>query len=146
MPASVEIDSRSGFCGGVIRAISSAEKYLDGNTNETIDSFLGNYPDLFKGDDNLQRLRQIFDTKSKRNTTKIENYQTAMKYIIDTYYIPKPYICKSVFFPGQEKEDIVVNMVRTCKESLDICMFTMTNDKLFEALEECWFRGIDIRV
>jgi len=25
----VEIDSRSGFCGGVIRAISSAEKYLD---------------------------------------------------------------------------------------------------------------------
>lgn len=34
MPASVEIDSRSGFCGGVIRAISSAEKYLDGKEGE----------------------------------------------------------------------------------------------------------------
>lgn len=28
---SVEIDSNSGFCGGVIRAISTAEKYLDSN-------------------------------------------------------------------------------------------------------------------
>ncbi len=31
MPLSVEIDRRSGFCGGVIRAISQAEKFLDGN-------------------------------------------------------------------------------------------------------------------
>lgn len=29
MPASVEIDQNSGFCGGVIRAISRAEEYLD---------------------------------------------------------------------------------------------------------------------
>ena len=32
MPKSVEIDPNSGFCGGVIRAISRAEEYLD-NTN-----------------------------------------------------------------------------------------------------------------
>ena len=31
MPLSVEIDRRSGFCGGVIRAISRAEQFLDGN-------------------------------------------------------------------------------------------------------------------
>lgn len=29
MPASVEIDQNSGFCGGVIRAISRAEEYLN---------------------------------------------------------------------------------------------------------------------
>lgn len=29
MPVKVEIDTRSGFCGGVIRAIESAENYLD---------------------------------------------------------------------------------------------------------------------
>ena len=29
MPLKVEIDKRSGFCGGVIRAIGTAEKFLD---------------------------------------------------------------------------------------------------------------------
>ena len=37
-------------------------------------------------------------------------------------------------------------MIRTCKYSLDICIFTMTNDKLFEAVEECWNANIDVRI
>lgn len=36
MAIQVEIDSRSGFCGGVIRAIESAEKYLDSHPGEKL--------------------------------------------------------------------------------------------------------------
>lgn len=36
MAASVEIDKYSGFCAGVIRAISSAEQYLDGSNGRNL--------------------------------------------------------------------------------------------------------------
>lgn len=36
MPARVEIDADSGFCGGVIRAIGSAERFLDGNRQQRL--------------------------------------------------------------------------------------------------------------
>ena len=37
-------------------------------------------------------------------------------------------------------------MIRTCKYTLDICIFTITNDKLFEAVEQCWNANIDVRI
>ncbi len=36
MPLTVEIDKRSGFCGGVIRAISQAEEFLDANPGKKL--------------------------------------------------------------------------------------------------------------
>ena len=36
MPLTVEIDKRSGFCGGVIRAISKAEEFLDANPGKKL--------------------------------------------------------------------------------------------------------------
>ncbi len=36
MALKVEIDKRSGFCGGVIRAISEAERFLDGNPGKKL--------------------------------------------------------------------------------------------------------------
>ena len=37
-------------------------------------------------------------------------------------------------------------MIRTCKKSLDIAIFTLTNDKIFAAMEEAFNRGVSIRV
>ena len=36
MALKVEIDRRSGFCGGVIRAISRAEEFLAGNPSRKL--------------------------------------------------------------------------------------------------------------
>ncbi|MBR1926349.1 MAG: hypothetical protein IJ840_01135 [Bacteroidales bacterium] len=36
MALTVDIDKRSGFCGGVIRAISNAEEFLDTNPGKTL--------------------------------------------------------------------------------------------------------------
>ena len=123
-----------------------AEKFLSNNTSETIDSFLSSFPNLWKGETNVQKLRSIFDKEIEASPQNITKYKEAMNYIIDQLYIPKPYVCQSIFFPGEENENKVVNMVRTCKYSLDICIFTMTNDKLFEAVEECWNANIAVRI
>lgn len=52
MPASVEIDGRSGFCGGVIRTIGCAEDYLDRNP----DSILYSLGDVVHNESEMERL------------------------------------------------------------------------------------------
>ena len=125
---------------------SYASKFLSGNSSESLKSFLAKYPDLWKGDGNIEKLRKVFDSQIVKNPEGALKYQEAMNYIIDNLYIPRPYVCEAVFFPGESHENKVVNMIRTCKYSLDICIFTMTNDKLFEAVEECWNANIDVRI
>ena len=121
-------------------------KFLSGNTSESLKTFFNKYPDLRKGDKNIENLRKIFNTALSKNPNSAEKYQEGMNFIIDNLYIPRPSVCEAVFFPGEEHENKVVNMLRTCKYSLDICIFTMTNDKLFEAVEECWNANIDVRI
>lgn len=50
------------------------------------------------------------------------------------------------FFPNPDNEKFVVNVLRTCKKSLDIAIFTLTNDKIFAAIEEVFNRGIPVRI
>jgi cardiolipin hydrolase len=37
-------------------------------------------------------------------------------------------------------------MLRTCKKTLDVAIFTLTNDKISGAIEEAFKRGIKVRV
>ena len=55
MMLSVEIDGRSGFCGGVIRAIGRAEQYLDSHPGERLCS-LG---EIVHNEAELERLRGL---------------------------------------------------------------------------------------
>jgi len=37
-------------------------------------------------------------------------------------------------------------MIRTCKQTLDVAIFTLTNDKIAAAIEEAFNRGIRVRM
>lgn len=58
----------------------------------------------------------------------------------------KPSVLECYFFPNQANEVHVVNMLRTCKVSLDVAIFTLTNDRIFAAIEEAHNRGVKVRV
>jgi hypothetical protein len=58
----------------------------------------------------------------------------------------KPAVLETYFFPSQDNERYLVNMLRTCKKSLDIAIFTLTNDKIFSAIEEVFKRKVKIRI
>ena len=120
--------------------------FLLNQVNETLPVFFKKFANLRKGDKNIEKIREILNAELKKNPNGVTKYQEAINYIIENLYIPRPYVCDAVFFPGESHENNVVNMLRTCKYSLDICMFTMTNDKLFEAVEECWNANLDVRI
>lgn len=75
-----------------------------------------------------------------------ELYTFIADFIREKYYSRKPIICKTLFFPSRESEEFLVDMIRTSMKTLDICVFTITNDKLAQAILECKERGIKIRI
>ena len=65
---------------------SYASKFLSGNSSESLKSFLAKYPDLWKGDGNIEKLRKVFDSQIVKNPEGALKYQEAMNYIIDKLY------------------------------------------------------------
>ena len=50
------------------------------------------------------------------------------------------------FFPNNQNEQYVANMIRTCKHTLDIAIFTLTNNAICAAIQEAFTRGVKIRI
>ncbi len=52
-----------------------------------------------------------------------------------------------VFFsPGEECLDTINRLLRWCQTSADICVFTITDNRVSEAIAECAKRGVKVRV
>ena len=73
-------------------------------------------------------------------------YKILNEFIISEFYTVKPSVLECHFFPNINNEIYVVNMLRTCKYTLDIAIFTLTNDKMAAAIEEAYTRGIKVRI
>ena len=113
---------------------------------EPIENFLSKYPNLKKGDSNIKKLKTIFNEEISNYPNSIEKYKNSLNYIIDNFYIPKPIIQEVIFFPNEQNQLKVINMITQAKKNLDVCMFTMTNDKLYKAVLEAKKNGVNVRI
>ena len=113
--------------------------------NNTLQNFFLHYPNMYKGEHNLKKLFQILNDKSQNNTS-LQSYKTISNYLISNYYMPKPSIFEVYFFPNPDNEIYVINMLQTCKNSIDIAIFTMTNIKIANIISSLFNRGIKIRI
>ena len=75
-----------------------------------------------------------------------KSFNSLINFIMDEFHTVKPSVLECHFFPNLDNEAKVVNMIRTCKKTLDIAIFTLTNDKIFAGIEEAFNRGVNIRV
>ncbi len=113
--------------------------------NNILENFFINYPNMYKGENNLKKLFQILNEKSQNNTL-LSSYKTISNYIIMNYYMPKPSIFEVYFFPNPNNEIYVINMLQTCKNTMDIAIFTMTNIKFANVITNLFNRGVKIRI
>ena len=121
------------------------EKFLSEkqtNKKELI-NFFQNYPNIIKG--NVPKIQQILN-KASENYPNISSYKVINNFLLEEYYTPKPSICECHFFPDGSNEHKVVNMLRTCKKSLDIAIYTFTLDSIVKAVIEVFNRGIPVRI
>ena len=76
----------------------------------------------------------------------LKRYQNISNYILENFFQPIPVVHQCYFFPNPENEKILVDSIRSCKYTLDIAMFTFTNNTLAAAVEEAHKRGIKVRL
>ncbi len=113
--------------------------------NNTLQNFFLHYPNMYKGEHNLKKLFQILNDKSQNNTS-LQSYKTISNFLILNYYMPKPSIFEVYFFPNPDNEIHVINMLQTCKNTIDIAIFTMTNIKIANVISSLFNRGVKIRI
>ena len=123
--------------------VSFLENYLseDKSDEEKLKSFFDSHPKIAKG--NVETLLEKINSLTSEN---FASYQSLMKFFMNEYYQPKPAVCECYFFPEPSNEEKVVSMLRTCKKTLDIAIFSLTLDSIAEAILEAFQRGIKVRV
>ena len=122
---------------------SFLQEYISQNktSEDELKSFFNLHPSIRKG--NAEKLI------TKINSLDIQNfstYQALYKFALGEYFQPKPVICECHFFPNASNEEKVVSMLRTCKKTLDIAIFSLTLDSIAEAILEAYQRGIKVRM
>ena len=121
------------------------EKFLSNKlTNkDELSNFFIKYPNIIKG--NAEKVKQILNESSEKYPN-LPSFKIINDYIINEYYTPKPSICECYFFPDGANEKKVVNILRTCKKTLDIAIFTFTLESITKAILEVYNRGIPVRI
>lgn len=116
-------------------------------TKDQISEFFTKYPHLLKGEHNVKKLIQILNDKTSNSRNPlITSYQALISYINSTYLMPKPSIFEVHFFPNLENEIYVLKMLSTCKTSIDIAIFTMTNQKIANVISNLYKRNVKCRI
>ena len=112
-------------------------------TETQLKNFFAEYPNIIKG--NVEKLQETLDSiaSEKKNFAA---YQQISKFFLKEYYKPKPSICQVYFFPNAKNEKYLVEMLRTCKKSLNVAIFSITRDNFAKAIIEVFKRGIKVRV
>jgi len=59
---------------------------------------------------------------------------------------PKAIQCSVVFSPGEDCLNALLSLIRSSKKSLQICVFTISDNRIRDALIDAHQRGVDIRI
>ena len=123
--------------------LSFLQEYISQNKSDEseLKSFFNLHPSIKKGNAELflQKINSL-------QITNFPTYQSLLKFTLQEYFQPKPVICECYFFPNAANEEKVVSMLRTCKKTLDIAIFSLTLDSIAEAILEAFQRGIKVRM
>jgi len=125
--------------------------YEDGTADVQILDKLDVFKNLDKGEGNVLKLKELVQKYEDLNSShkNILNLCRNMnEYLVKEYYTYNPTVFQCLFFPDktQENERVIANMLRTCKKSLDIAIFSLSNNTLYEAVKEVWDAGCEVRI
>jgi phosphatidylserine/phosphatidylglycerophosphate/cardiolipin synthase-like enzyme len=84
--------------------------------------------------------------KEEADKKKIQCLKKVVSHIVESFFDAKGGVSDALFFPGEESERGLVKYLNTAKSTLEICVFTISNDKLAKAVEGLHNRGVKVRL
>lgn len=103
-------------------------------------------------DEGLERITEaLFEvTMSKLSSdsdrSAIDWLSKFIKTLQKVSFIPKPRVRESLFFPSESSERRLIQVLDEAKSELLVCVFTITNNHLRDALMRAHERGVNVRV
>jgi cardiolipin hydrolase len=111
------------------------------------------FEDLQLNDENLALLRRsIFDAARQKMTER--NSQLVLNWLEDLMKMVQNHqsttsrgpASESHFTPGDDCPRRIVQLIKNTRREIDICVFTITDDRLSEAIIQAHQRGVAIRI
>lgn len=87
----------------------------------------------------FEKIISLFSKKKKVSSPKTTS--TAMPATHNTQIMTKAY-----FSPGEECTNAIINALKKAQKSVDICVFTISDDKISKEIGECYRRKIKVRI
>lgn len=94
-------------------------------------------------------LEAISEFKEKLTKPKQEKLHSVAMAIFAEFYMPKDEgkgLYKALFFPNKENEKVLVEWLRKAQKTLDVCVFTITNNQLADAMFDAHLKGVKVRI
>jgi phosphatidylserine/phosphatidylglycerophosphate/cardiolipin synthase-like enzyme len=85
---------------------------------------------------------QVFNHPDFENLHSDEKAQAVSK--IHTLW--EKFTYQVYFSPGEETREEIVSQIIKAKSKIDICVFTLSDNRITDALIQAWHNGIDIRI
>ncbi len=96
---------------------------------------------------------RAFDLAGKQMRENPANLSLSLKWLeqmvktIDTVRHAHPVLPSSVHFsPGNACVDRIIGLLKNAREAVDVCVFTISDDRISEALSATHHRGVAVRV
>jgi len=107
--------------------------------------------DHFSLDQTKKLLNALFaktgDTfENEADKKKIQCLKKVVNHLVETFFESKGGINDAIFFPGEEGERSLIKYLNMAKHTLEICVFTISNDKLAKTVEALYQRGVKVRL
>jgi cardiolipin hydrolase len=77
---------------------------------------------------------------------KVASLKKAVNHIVDNFFEAKAGISDTIFFPGEEGEGRLIKYLNMAKSTLEVCVFTISNDRIAKALENLHKKGVKVRI
>lgn len=90
----------------------------------------------------FELVAEVIDEESRRDSLR---WLKAVVRVLDSSE-PEPIHCESFFSPGEECINAITNSIRSAQLSLDICVFTISDNRISEAIIAARDRGVSVRI
>jgi len=121
-------------------------------SNNELSTFSKKVVDDHFGFEDMKKLLNTLFLKTEETLTddadkkKVACLQKVVGHLVANFFDGKGGISDAIFFPGEEGERSLIKYLGMAKQTLDVCVFTISNDKLAKALESAHNRGVKVRL
>ena len=91
-------------------------------------------------------LMNLFDFLSNLIILIFNSVHSAAETMISHFFVRRPKISEAIFFPSEESEMRLINLLKKPKNSMLVCVFTITNNRLADQIYLNWQKNVDVKV